>query len=239
MTLLLWLSMTVASASPPNQAVHEGVLQGSELHWYSRVEYGPVRHGGVDRLELAVPLPADVLAPEGGVERDDDGRIVALGPLKHCCSHVVHLVQPGVALGEVTLMPPLVEQASVQRVAVRGVDVDPEAELGLTPHVGGWWASTVTGEERRRLRRIAKKVPLSKGGGGPRARRPLFVHSSVVRPSEGLHVRLSRDSPVAEGALWRTGLAFLVVLLLLAVLYRGLAQAEEREQSKRYLSDIP
>ena len=234
MGFLLWLSMTVAWALPPDLAVHEGVLQGSELHWYSRVE-----HGGEARLELAVPLPADVLAPEGGVERDDDGRIVALGPLTSCCVQEVHLVQPGVSLGEATLFPPMVERASVQRVAVRGVDVDPAEELGLTPHMSGWWASTVTREERRRLRRLAKKVPSSKGDGGHRARRPLFVHSSVVRPSEGLHVTLSQDSPVAEGALWRTGLLFVLVLLLLALLYRGLAQAEEREQARRYVSDTP
>lgn len=230
--MVVWLWLSTALASVPQLAVHEGVLQGTELHWHSRVQ-----HRGEEWLELAVPLPATVMAPEGGVERDDAGRVVALGPLRGCCVAEVHLVQPDVTLGEVRLSPPLVERVDVQRVALRGVDVEPADDLGLTAHLGGWWGSTVTREERRRLRRIARKVPASHGDGGHRARRPLFVHSSVVRGSDGLHVTLSHDSPVDEAALWRTGVVFLVVLTLLVLLYLGLARAEERERSQRYLAE--
>lgn len=221
---LLWASLALANPTDA-VALHTATWAGNELHWTTTV-----LHGHREPIALAEPLPAEVVVTRGQVERDASGRIVALLPDRRCCVTEVELTQPGVVEGSLTLAAPVVDLPGVQRVAVREALAVPDDRLALDKHIQGWWSPPVGQDGRRSARRFARGRPEHPH----RARQALYVTAADVR-GRSLPVELAREASVRQGAAWKVGLVFALMLGLLAVLFRGLAEAARREKNDWYI----
>lgn len=217
--------LMLALLAQPEGAAHHGRVEGDRIVW-STVVWGQLHRR--QRLELVAPLPAGT-ALAGDVEAltlayAADGRVEALVPLARGGRAAFTLVVPR----DTTSLPlPLLRGAVPQRVSLdsRALRFEPDAALGLAPHVGYRAAAAIDRPARAHLdAQVEHDLP------DPGAT-ALYVDGS--RPLTGTWV--------TPGVPWTVALAvggvFAGVVAALLAAHRGLARRAEAERAEALLRE--
>ncbi|MFT5682794.1 MAG: hypothetical protein ACI8RZ_003718 [Myxococcota bacterium] len=221
---MLALLLGIASAATLQTASHHGVWTGAGVEWRSEIVLT-----GADAVTLALPLPANVAVldgSEGSPIRDDEGRIIGFEfPTRR---GRILLRQPLPTESRVTLTPPLVDSDRAQRVTLEGINFQPDPTLGMESRVLCATHPEISAEDR---------LQLDEEISGRRARlqeQPIYLIADD-RLSSGLIGSIQDERRASVGFGLAAGGAFLGLLSLLALLYRGLERRAQVEAAEAYL----
>lgn len=216
--------LMLALLAQPEGAAHHGRVEGDRIVW-STVVWGQLDRG--QRLELVAPLPAGT-ALAGDVEEMTlalaaDGQVEALVPLARGGNVVLTLVT---ARGARDLAAPLLRGVP-QRVSLesRALRFEPDAGLGLAPHVG---YRAAAGIDRRTRAHLDAQVEHQLPDPGATA---LYVDGSRLITGAWTTPRVPWTVALAVGGVFAG-----VVAALLAA-HRGLARRAEAERAEALLSE--
>lgn len=229
----MWPVLLAAVAlADVDQVAHRGAWSDGSVRWEGRWRADTL----VSRVPFATPLPAGAqwLSTDGRVERDADGRIVAVAYDPPRSAGRWELVLPQ-RVDAPVLAVPLVDEPAVQQVILVGLDFTPSDDLAFEKHVRYWAPAELAGPEERRFNDNRH------AGGWPKARpgdQPVYLRADArLGRAGGIPGHLSPEGQVSwlvQGVLVAAGVG---VLAFGAVLYRSLETAERRERNAAYIRE--
>jgi hypothetical protein len=252
-TLLFAASTAHAEGWRPEGATHVGVVADDHIEWHSTIAAAHEEHAAFDlRIELAVPLPQDVVidgrtAASITAVRNTAGEIVAFdvahaAPLVRGCAsgraaQVVHvfLRQPQKKpFGKTRLAAPIAAGDAAQQVILSrkaGLIFDADERLAFDRHVGFQAARSISKEDRDCLDELAGETGMRLGD----ERMYLRAGSSLAELG-GITGEISpppqHRTRVAIGA----GISFIAFASLLAVAYARLGKRAAQERADAALA---
>lgn len=225
-------------------AAHEGELADQAILWRSTYELAPAQQASAEvlRLEMAVPLPADVQVHAGepplAPVLDEQGRIVGFDVvptdlLRHYPQLRIELEQPLPERRGIRLAAPMVAGDAVQAVAVVGSETaifEPAPSTGLLRHVGFSSARGLQAAQRRRADQLLG--PAWQGWG--KGRVYLRVGPQLLEAG-GLTGDLLETPERTRPALAVAGAVLPLLVLGLVLMHRRLDRSAKVERAEKVL----